>query len=639
MAHESFEDPAVAALMNEAFVSVKVDREERPDIDNVYMTVCQMLTGSGGWPLTIIMTPDKKPFFAGTYFPKENRFGRIGMLELVPKIRDLWTSRRDELVQSADKITRALQETAKVEPGEGLGLEDLKKTYEQLSAMFDTGHGGFGGKPKFPTPHNLLFLLRYWRRFDEKDALAMAEKTLQAMRMGGIYDHVGFGFHRYATDAEWLVPHFEKMLYDQALLALSYAEAYQATRKAEYRRTAEEIFTYVLRDMRAPGGGFYSAEDADSEGEEGKFYLWTEEELRALLGKSDADLAVRVFNVSREGNFFEEASGQLVGKSILHLKKPIGEIASDMKLTEERLESRLEGIRKKLFRARKARIHPHKDDKILTDWCGLMIAALARGGRVFEEDDYTAAAEKAADFIMEKMRGKDGRLLHRYRDGEAGIPALVDDYAFFIWGLLELYESTFDTRFLETAVRLQEDMLRGYWDDGTGGFFFTADDGEALLVRQKDIYDGAIPSGNAVGMLNLLRLGRMTARPDFEEKAQAIAKTFRGQVAAAPSGYTLLLSAVDFGVGPSYEVVIAGRPGAEDTGKMIRVLRETYLPNKVVLFRPTDRKKPDIVRLSAFTEFQAGIDGKAAAYVCRDYQCEQPLTDADAFRKVLAGGP
>jgi uncharacterized protein YyaL (SSP411 family) len=636
MEHESFEDPEVARLMNDVFVSIKVDREERPDLDNIYMTVCQMMTGGGGWPLTIIMTPDKKPFFAGTYFPRESRHGRIGILDLIPRIKEIWTNRHEEVLKSADQITAALQQSSPEAPGEELGEPTLRAAFEQLAQRFDEDHGGFGSAPKFPTPHNLLFLLRYWKRTGNEKALQMVEKTLRAMRRGGMYDHVGFGFHRYSTDSTWLVPHFEKMLYDQALLAMAYTEAYQATRKGKYAETAREVFAYVLRDMKSETGAFYSAEDADSEGEEGKFYLWTEEEIRRVLTAEEANLVITAFNIEKGGNFHEEATGTRGGSNILYLKQDFHEIASDLKMSEKQLISRLENGRRKLFDAREKRIHPHKDDKILADWNGLMIAALAKGARALDEPGYAEAAKNAVDFILQNMRTQDGRLLHRYRDGQAALTATVDDYAFLIWGMLELYESTFEVGFLESALKLNDDLLKHFWDEKPGGFYFTADDAEKLLVRQMDIYDGAVPSGNSVAALNLLRLARITANTDFEEKATRIGRAFSKAVSQTPSAYTQMMLAVDFIVGPSYEVVIAGKSGARDTKAMIRTLRQHFMPNKVVLFRPTEEKSPDIIRVAEYTTYQSNIDGKATAYVCLNYNCKLPTTDSGKMLQLLA---
>ena len=639
MAHESFEHPEVARLMNETFVSIKVDREERPDIDNVYMSACQVMTGSGGWPLSIIMTPDKKPFFAATYIPREGRFGLIGMMELIPHIKELWTTRRGEALSLSNEIATVLQKTSQDISGEELDEATLEFAYEQLAKRFDGRNAGFSSAPKFPTPHNLLFLLRYWKRSGSKAALDMVEKTLQAMRHGGIYDHVGFGFHRYSTDSQWLVPHFEKMLYDQAMLAMAYTEAYQATGEEDYGRTAREIFTYILRDMTAPEGGFCSAEDADSEGEEGKFYLWTQEEVRQALGNNEeADFVARVFNIEKDGNFAEQATGRRSGVNILHLRKTLGELAFDLNPSQQDLPEHLELIRQKLFAYREKRVHPMKDDKILTDWNGLMIAALAKGAQAFDEPEYTEAACRAADFILGNMRKPDGRLLHRYRDGQAGVEANLDDYAFLVWGLIELYEAIFDARHLEVALELTRDMVRHFWDEDGGGLYLTPDDGESLFVRRKEIYDGAIPSGNSVAMLNLLRLGRMTATSDLEEKAARIGIAFSGSVKQLPSAHTQLMVALNFGIGPCYEVVIAGKAQAEDTKAMVKALRTRFLPNKVLLLNPGERKSSKITKIAEFTKNQSSIDGRATAYVCMNYNCKLPTTDIDKMLQLLNGG-
>ncbi|MBD3398333.1 DUF255 domain-containing protein, partial [Candidatus Micrarchaeota archaeon] len=432
MERESFEDPEVAEAMNDAWVSIKVDREERPDIDHIYMTVCQMMTGSGGWPLNIIMTPDKKPFFAGTYFPKNSVYGRIGMMDLIARVKELWTEQRGTVLESAGKVMSALKQIPDQSPGPPLSPEVLDKAFQELSQRFDDTYGGFSEAPKFPTPHNMMFLLRYWKKKSEYRALEMVEKTLKGMRKGGVYDHIGFGFHRYSTDREWLLPHFEKMLYDQALMVMAYTEAYQATKDEHYREVAREVIRYVLRDMTDEKGGFYSAEDADSEGEEGKFYVWTKAEAAQVLDPEELDIFVNAFNILPEGNFREEATGKITGANIPHLRKPMSDLASQLNMAEEDLREVLESARKKLFEAREKRVHPYKDDKILTDWNGLMIAALSKAGKAFDEPQYVRAAEKAADFVFEHLLNEQGRLLHRYRGGESGIEAHVDDYAFMI---------------------------------------------------------------------------------------------------------------------------------------------------------------------------------------------------------------
>ena len=476
MEEESFEDEQVAQLLNDNFISIKVDREERPEIDHLYMTVCQVMTGKGGWPLTIIMTPDKYPFFAGTYFPKKGRMGRPGMIELLPAISDAWVNKKDELIQSANQIKKYLIDSNNKELGDQLNQKILTNTNSQFINRYDKTHGGFGTKPKFPSPHNLIYLLRYHNMSGDKTSLLMVEKTLQEMRLGGIFDHVGFGFHRYSTDTEWILPHFEKMLYDQAMLTLAYTEAYQITNNQLYKDTAEEILYYVQRNMTDKRGGFYSAEDADSEGEEGLFYLWTIDEIKNILSNVESELLINTYGLNKEGNYDDEATGNRTEKNILYLKEPINNIE---------LKNRLNQIIKKLYQARKKRIHPLKDDKILTDWNGLMIAAYAKAGDVFNSDDYIQQAEKSAQFILKNLTDNNGRLLKRYRNGNAGVDAHLDDYAFFIWGLLELYEATFNVTYLAEAIQLSNIMVDEFWDVTNGGFFLGGENSEKLIVRAK----------------------------------------------------------------------------------------------------------------------------------------------------------
>lgn len=626
MAHESFEDEETAKLLNETFVPIKVDREERPDIDQIYMRACQMMTGRGGWPLTVIMTPDKKPFFAATYVPKESRFGMVGLKDIIARIQRLWKKDRGQILESAD---RALQQLRSVQPGKPGSAPDasvLTKAYNELSIIFDIRNGGFGHAPKFPTPHNLMFLLRYQKRSKDVNALEMVETTLQSMRQGGIYDHVGFGFHRYSTDAEWHVPHFEKMLYDQALLAMAYSEAYQAMGREEYAQTARETLEYVERDMTSPDGGFYSAEDADSEGVEGKFYLWTADELRSVLDRDEMDLAIRLFDISESGNFEK-------GRNILRLRTPLEDAAAVLKTPSHDLMVRLEEIRKKLFLAREKRVRPVRDDKILADWNGLMIAAFSKAAQALDEPGhakYSKAASSAADFVLEKMREPDGRLLHRYKDG-AGMKALLDDYAFLIWGLIELYETVFEIKYLQEALKLNAIMMEHFWDERYGGFYFTPDDGEDLPVRQKEIYDGAIPSGNSVAMLNLLRLSHLTGDFGMEEKAGAIARAFAGTVGSQTLGHTMLLCALDFALGPSYEVALVGALDDALILEMIKALRSQFLPSKVVIVVSGE----DVRKVAQFTQTLPQLMGKATAYVCADYSCELPTNEPDRMIDLL----
>lgn len=628
MEHESFEDPEVAGLMNEAFVSIKVDREERPDIDNIYMTICQMVTGSGGWPLTVLLTPEKKPFFVTTYVPKHGRFGRSGMMDLVPRLQEVWKTRREDVLQSADQIADAFRENRQGDAGEDLSAADLTLAMEQLSQRFDAVHAGFGSAPKFPTPHQLLFLLRYWKRTGHPHALVMVEKTLRAMRLGGICDQIGFGFHRYSTDRQWLVPHFEKMLYDQAMLTMACTEAFQAGGKPEFRETAREILTYVLRDMTSPEGAFYSAEDADSEGEEGKFYVWTTEEIRAALSQEDIRFATSLFHITERGNFIDPVTGESPGSNIPYLDDLYYRLTADEK-------QKYETIRQKLFEVRLKRIPPYKDDKILTDWNGLMIAALARAGRAFQAPEYAQAAGRAARFLLTSMRNPDGSLRHRYRDGEAGLPAHVDDYAFFTAGLLELYQATQEEEWLASALDLNRYMILHFGDPDSGGFYFTSDSGEALLARTREVYDGAVPSGNSVALANLLKLSRITGNVALEENAGKLARAFSNQIRTIPSAHTQFLMGIDFALGPSHEVVIAGKRGAPEVEEMFHALNSRYHPNCIVLFRPDGEEKPRISELAPFTLHQTSVEGRATAYVCKSGQCRTPVTTVHEMLKAL----
>jgi len=635
MAHESFEDPEVARILNDTFVNIKVDREERPDLDAVYMTACQTMTGRGGWPLTIIMTPDRRPFVAGTYFPRETRWGQIGIIELAMRVKDLWTTRREEVLVSAEKVIQILQEVIMTRPGNLVGEQVLQTTYGDLVQLFDGNAGGFGTAPKFPIPHHLMFLLRYWRRSGDAFALTMVEQTLQAMRRGGIYDQVGFGFHRYSTDEHWLVPHFEKMLYDQALLALAYLETYQATKTNEYAQTAREIFSYVLRDLASPEGVFYSAEDADSEGEEGKFYVWTHEEILTILPPDLAQIVTRAWGILKDGNFREEPMERATKQNIIHLDKPIAFIARVLNLEEHILKTHLEDARHLLFDARSKRVRPHRDEKILTDWNGLMIAALAQGGWVLQNREFIEAAKKAADFILEKLKSREGRLFHRYKEGQADIGGFLDDYAFLAWGLFELYQATFETRYLRAASDLTRVALAHFWNEKVGAFFFTADDAETLIVRKIESYDGAIPSGNAVIALLLLYLARILNESKLEEKANRIAQAFGESMQHNPTAHTQLLQAVDYLVGPSYEIIIAGNVREEDTQAMLQEVRSMYLPNKVLVVRPTNEVSPAIDQFAVFYQYQKSISGHATAYVCQNHACKQPTSSIEQLCEQL----
>jgi len=633
MEHESFEDEAIAALMNRAFVCIKVDREERPDVDHVYMMACQMMTGSGGWPLTILLTPDRRPFFAATYLPP------AAMRDFIPRVQAAWQAQRESLVADAGRVGEALGRAMHADASPVDGLDVMRRAAQELGARFDATYGGFGARPKFPSPHTLLFLLRYWKRTGDGDALAMVEKTLERMRRGGICDQIGFGFHRYSTDSQWLVPHFEKMLYDQALLLMAYTDAYQATKRDDFAVVAAEIAEYVMRDLSAPERGFYSAEDADSEGVEGKFYVWTRDELVSVLGEKEAaaDVACAYFGVSAEGNYLEEATGHVTGANILHLPRPAAEAARALELNETELKIRVEAIRRRLLDVRSKRVRPHLDDKVLTDWNGLMIASLARSGRVCNRPDHVERAVQAADFICSRMTQPDGALFHRYRDGEVAIPGMLDDYAFFTWGLLELYEATFDERHLERAILHTRYMLEHFLDEDSGGFFMTARGAEALVARPREVYDGALPSGNSAAALNLVRFSRFTGEMEYDRRARAVIDAFGAQVARAPMAHCALLFAVDFVLGPSFEIVIAGKRGAEDVAAMAAAIDSVYQPNRVVVFRPEE--SPDaLARLAPYTRDQVALDGgRATAYVCREFACRQPTRDVQAMIRMLTG--
>jgi len=638
MERESFEDEEVAALLDEHFVCVKVDREERPDVDRVYMAFTQSQIGRGGWPMTVVLTPDGEPFFAGTYFPKAGRFGRPGLLELLPELARAWREQRDDVLAAAAGARRALTDLSAGSPGEAPGAPALERAYAACARAFDPRHGGFGDAPKFPSPHALRFLLRYHLRTGEAHALEMVETTLRALRAGGIFDQVGFGFHRYSTDARWLVPHFEKMLYDQALLAMAYVEAWQVTGAAEYRRTAEEVLGYVLRDLTSPAGAFHSAEDADSEGEEGRFYLWTLAELADALGTEDAALAAAVWGLTAEGNFRDEATRERTGRNVLHLGLPLAEHARRRGAGEAELARRLEDVRARLFERREARVRPLRDDKVLTDWNGLTIAALAKAAAAFDEPGYLAAARRAADFALEVLRDDAGRLYKRSRGGAAGLDGLLADYAYLAWGLVELYQAGFEPRYLAAAVELVDAAVEHFHDPERGGFFLAPDDGEELIVRPKDGFDGALPSGNAVMASNLLRVARFTGEARYEELARGTLAAFAGAIARSPLGHAQFALAIDFATGPGFEVVVAGDPAADDTRALLRAVQRELVPASVLLLRPEGDEPPPIVELAPYAAEQRARDGRATAYVCRGFTCAEPTGDPLEVLRALRAG-
>ncbi len=624
MEKESFEDQEVADILNKNFISIKVDREERPDIDHIYMTVCQALTGSGGWPLTIFMTPDKRPFFAGTYFPKRDKYGRLGFIELLEQIKEVWMNKRDNIIKSGQEITRIVNDSffQNSPPDKDIiPISITHEAYKDLSHSFDQIYGGFSYAPKFPTPHNLLFLLRYWKLFDEGNAIYMTEQTLKSMFKGGIYDHIGFGFSRYSTDNKWLVPHFEKMLYDNALLSMAYTEAYLATGNDLYKKIAEQTYTYILRDMTSPDGVFYSAEDADSEGVEGKFYTWSKSEIIDVLGEQIGDAFCEFYNITLQGNFEGKNIPNLINKS-------------DRELEDI---DRFSDARKKLFIHRNKRIHPHKDDKILTSWNGLMIASLAMAGRMLNNEAYTQAAIKAVDFILSKLRRDDGRLLARYRDNEAAILGYADDYVFLIWSLIELYETTYNPHYIEIALELNDDLLKHYWDDKHGGLFMYSDDSEKLIARPKEAYDGATPSANSQAAANLIRLSRLTGDEKLLDKAMMIFRFFNGIVSSQPASYVNLLSSVLLNESPSKEIVVIGKPDNKDTVDMLQTIQKVYLPFGITIFYPVLKNfnSKGAQNLFPATENYTMKDNKATAYVCSNFSCKEPVNDIDSLNKLL----
>ncbi|MFW9868830.1 MAG: thioredoxin domain-containing protein [Candidatus Thorarchaeota archaeon] len=634
MAHESFEDEEIAALMNDAFISIKVDREERPDIDGVYMEVAQMITGQGGWPLTILMTPEKNPFYAATYIPRESRYGRMGMKDLIPRIKEIWENDKTNIDETVQRIKDTLTEPRSFGSQNDLTLDVVDLAFSQFSQRFDEKRGGFGTAPKFPSPHNLMLMLRYWKRTGDDWALHMVEKTLQAMRNGGIFDHIGFGFHRYSTDANWLLPHFEKMLYDQAGLMIAYTETYLITKKNEYAEAVREIFEYVFRDLRSPEGAFYSAEDADSEGEEGKFYIWSQSEIEDVLTEEEASIFLQVFNIQEEGNFEDEASRKKTGFNIPYLKESLDRISVPT-MSREEMKRLVDNAKTKLFVHRETRERPSLDDKILTDWNGFMIAALAKAGAILDDEKFIAAAENAVEFIINTMIDEERRLFHRYKDGEVAIRAFLDDYAYLVWALIEVYEVTFKTKYLELARDLTFDMLEHFWDDEERGLFFTGVYSEELLKRKKDAYDGAMPSGNSVAALNLVRLARFLGDTNLEEKAAETIRAFSGFIQRAYSGFSMMLLALEFTLGKSFEIVIAGNPENPDTKEMIEAVHGHFIPNRVIILKGTKQQSDEISKLAPYTKYNDVVNGKATAHVCVDYNCKLPTNDVHKLLDLL----
>ncbi len=630
MERESFEDLEIAAYLNEHFVAIKVDREERPDIDEVYMRAVQMMTGGGGWPMTVLMTPDKEPFFGGTYFPPRDgvRGAQRGLLSLLTDVATRYRTDREALVADAARMSQRLRDSARYAPAAGVpGPEAIVSAVAWMARSYDPVRGGFGRAPKFPQPARLELLLRYHRRTGDPGALAIVEHTLEAMYRGGIYDHVGGGFHRYATDGAWLVPHFEKMLYDNAQLAAVYTAAFRATGKGLYREVARETLDYVLSEMTSPEGGFYSATDADSlapsgHAEEGYFFTWTPAELEDALGPERARVIRAVHGVTDAGNFD--------GRNILHRARDDDAVAAELGITPRVLRETLASSRADLYRTREARPAPLRDDKILTAWNGLMISAFARAAVAFSEERYRQAALRASRFLLAQLRDEDGRLLRAYRDGRARHDAYLDDYAFSIAALLDAYEATGEAELLEGA-RALEALLNAHYLDAAGGYYATADDHEQLLVRDKPSRDGALPSGNAVAILNGLRLAELTGDDAHREVAERGLSAFADAMRRAGGAMPLTLAALDFDLDAPREVVIVSAEG-QGASPLEEVLAETYLPNalalRLVQGAPTDA--------SPLLEGKTTLDGRPTAYVCERGHCELPTTDPEVFRRQLA---
>ena len=628
MERESFEDEATAEIMNKHFVNIKVDREERPDVDSIYMSAVQAMTRHGGWPMTVFMTPDGAPFYGGTYFPPVPSRGMPSFKQVLLSLADAYANRREEVLASAENVREFLKESStasipRSEVSEGL----LTHAANALAGQIDNRFGGFDGAPKFPQAMNLEVLLRHHKRTGDRAALSGVELTLRQMANGGIYDQLGGGFARYSVDEYWLVPHFEKMLYDNALLARLYLEAYEATGDGFYRRIAEETLDYVMRDMRSPEGGFYSAEDADSEGVEGKFYVWTPEEIEATLEPEDAKLAERYWDVTERGNF--------EGKNILNVPRPPEAVAAEFGLSTEELWQRILLIRERLFTEREKRVRPGRDEKVLAAWNGLMLRAFALAAGATGREEYLRVAEENAVFLLEKLV-VDGRLRRSYKDGQARLNGYLEDYACVADGLMELYEATFETRWLREAASLADAILGLFWEEAEGAFYDTAADHEELVTRPRDVYDNATPSGNSVAVDVLLKLSVLLEREDYRERAGAVLDNLSGGMVQVPGAFGRLLSALDFYLSTPYEVAIIGEREAPGTKTLLETVYSSYLPNKVVAGRSeNDEEATQLVPLLANRPMRGG---RPTGYVCVNYACQSPTTDPAELARQLGVG-
>jgi uncharacterized protein YyaL (SSP411 family) len=620
MEHESFEDEATARVMNENFVNIKVDMEERPDVDQIYMAFVQMTTGRGGWPMTVFITPDKLPFFGGTYFPPEPRYGMPSFQQILLSVSDAWTHRREEILNSTTDILGELRRLGIGDAaGSSITPEISDAAFQSFDRSFDSTNGGFGGAPKFPPSMSKEFLLRYYKRTGNKRALEMVRKTAEEMAKGGIYDQLGGGFHRYSVDAVWLVPHFEKMLYDNSQLIRIYLHLYQVTKDDFFRRIAEETLEYVRREMLDPAGGFYSTQDADNEGEEGKFFVWTPREVEQILGEADARVFNFYYDVTDDGNF--------EGKNILSVNYTHEAAARALKIDLADFDIALERGRKKLFEVREQRIKPHRDEKVLTAWNGLMLAAFAEAAAVLGDDEYLDIARRNADFILESL-SFDGRLLRTWKDGRAKLNAYIEDYANFADGLLELFQVSGEIRYFSEAKRLADLMITEFWDEDAGGFYFTSSDHEELIVRNKDFFDNATPSGNSVAADVFLKLAKLSGDEKYERFALAVLRLVAAQIKRYPQGFGRALSAIEFYLSPVKEVVIIGEAGSE----LEQSVWQRYLPNKVVVRSGSQRENSDAIPLLAEREM---IDAKTTVYVCENFVCQRPVNQLDELTELL----
>lgn len=615
MEDESFEDEEVAKLLNKYYVPIKVDREERPDIDAIYMTACQAFTGQGGWPLSIFLTPDQHPFYAGTYFPKLSRYGMPGFMDILRVLAEKWATGKEEIEKSGKVVTDTLkQQNQAKEEGEP-SQDTIDVAVAIFEKSFDEKYGGFGKSPKFPTPHNLMFLLRYYHFEEDEQVLQMVTKTLKQMYRGGIFDHIGYGFSRYSTDDKWLVPHFEKMLYDNALLAIAYLETFQITKEPFFKEVAEQIFTYVFREMTDEEGGFYSAQDADSEGVEGKYYVFTPDEIKSVLEGEDGDGFNQYFDITSKGNF--------EGKSIPNLLQNKNFVTHNPKL---------DVLKEKLYAYRKGRTTLRKDDKILTSWNGLMIVALSKAYQILQEEKYLQAARKTVNFMQTRLMDENKRLFVRYRHKDAAGLGHLDDYAFMVWGLTELYHATFEATYLEQALWLNQKMKELFFDEENGGFYLSGKDAENLIYRPKEIYDGAIPSGNSVAAYNLIRLARLTGDKNLDELAQKQLSYMASGVEQYPAGYSFCMMAFMEALYPSKEVVCVLKE-KEEVQKVGRMLREIFMPNTAVLVKHSD---DDLLSQIAGFTTDYGLKGNQNTfYICQNHACSAPFHDFETLGQRL----